>query len=110
MGSFCRLVRRSRKSEKMRPLSSGLAVFEAAGLPFSHLFSYFLQAFFHAVFRNAFLPSLSRFWPPNGLPFGLHFRRFSEISAAKMGSEIEARKLMNFDDFCLGSAAGGGAV
>ena len=79
LGSFCRLFCRSCKSEKKRPLSSEIAVFGVAGLPFSHLFGSFFQALFHAAFSYAFFPNLGRFWPPNGFPFGLHFRRFCEF-------------------------------
>ena len=79
LGSFCRLFCRSCKSEKMQPLSSEIAVFGGARLPFSHLFCYFLQAFFNDASRNAFLPNFSRFWPPNWVPLGPHFGRFSKF-------------------------------
>ena len=70
LGSFCRLFCRSCKSEKMQPLSSEIAVFGGAGLPFSHFFCYFLQAFFNVAFRNAFLPNLADFGPHMGFLWG----------------------------------------
>ena len=66
-----------------------IAVLGSPGPSFSHYSGYENLSCFHVAFKIAFFADLGRFWPPNGVPFGIHFRRLGGFWGARAGVENE---------------------
>ena len=65
---------------------------------------------FHVAFWIAFFADMKRFWPPNGVLFGVHFRRLADFGVPKQVLKMRPEQLQILSANLGGSAAGAGPV